>query len=543
MTDLVGLLYRADWSRLSLTAEVSVRRDLDLNRIRHDDEVPPPGEAEGVPPPWQLFRDFSGRLRAEREWEMATDQVGTETHRSTLLIRPGRRYREQGEDVASGCDGDRSWTATRKDGGWDVEADDGPASPLPPMLRPSWLLTGYTLETGEAVTVGGRDALRVVAVPRPQLWSRRPAGTRPLDRVEMLVDLGLGILLRHEEILDGRTLSVTELTGVRLDPDPVDDDRFVPPGGWDSGRDSGPAAPGGPVWEAGKLVTGLAERGIGALVKSWVSRSLEQDTRERPVAEMPPDPEPLPAGGPAVTDQMLHLLHDSRDRWATGITATLHHWQDMAANLTLIPDRVRRVGFGGYGHLIDAASERALTLHQVFRVSFDGSGRYRIEQTRSAGGFGGTIVGDGERQWWLDEDEWLAHPPGPPPHEVGKLLDPSWLLEHRLTGGAETTVGDRRGYRFAVAADAPMDGFPMSVDDVVADAELGILLRLISHKDSAPVARYELRDVVVGGDIRIDVPEGRPDDPKDELEWTDRLLTRQLTKEARSAFRNIFGGR
>jgi hypothetical protein len=543
MTDLVGLLYRADWSRLSLTAEVSVRRDLDLNRIRHEDEVPPPGEAKCVPPPWQLFRDFSGRLRAEREWEMATDQLGTETQRSTLLIQPGRRYREQGEDIASGCDGDRSWTAIRKDGGWDVEADDGPGSPLPPMLRPSWLLTGYTLEVGEAVTAGGREALRVVAVPRPQLWSRRPAGTRPLDRVEMLVDLGLGILLRHEEILDGRTLSVTELTGVRLDPDPVDDDRFVPPGGWDSGRDSGPAAPGGPVWEAGKLVTGLAERGVGALVKSWTSRSFEQDTRERPFTEMPPDPEPRPAGGPAVTDQMLHLLHDSRDRWATGITATLHHWQDMAAMMTQAPDSMRRLWFGGYGHLLDAASERAGTLHTVFRVSFDGSGRYRSEHALPAGGFGGTVVGDGERQWSLEEDEWLAHPPGPPPHEIGKLLDASWLLERRLTGGAETTIGDRRGYRFAVAAAAPMDGFGFSVDDVVADAELGILLSMVCHKDAAPVARYELRDVVVGGDIRIDVPERRPDDPDNQWEWMTGLITRQVKKEARSAFRNIFGGR
>ena len=369
MTDLVGLLYRADWSRLSLTAEVSVRRDLDLdlNRIRYEDEISPPGEAEGVPPPWQLFRDFSRRQRAEREWEMATDQLGTETHRSTLLIQPGRRYREQGEDFASGYDGDRSWTAIRKDGGWDVEADDGPESPRPPMLRPSWLLTGYTLEAGDAVTADGREALRVVAVPWPRVWSRRPAGARPLDRVEMLVDLGLGILLRHEEILDGRTLSVTELTGVRLDPDPVDDDRFVPPGGWDSGRDSGPAAPSGPVWETGKLFTGLAERGIGALVKSWASRSFEQATQEEPKAEMPPDPQPLPADGPAVTDQMLHLLHDSRDRWATGITATLHHWQDMAAVLTKVPDSVRRMGFGGFGYLLDAGSERIGTLHEVFR--------------------------------------------------------------------------------------------------------------------------------------------------------------------------------
>jgi hypothetical protein len=158
-------------------------------------------------------------------------------------------------------------------------------------------------------------------------------------------------------------------------------------------------------------------------------------------------------------------------------------------------------------------------LHQVFRLSFDGTGRYRIEQALPAGGFGGTIVGDGERQWWLDEDEWLAHPPGPPPHEIGKLLDSSWLLEHRLTGGAETTVGDRRGYRFAVAADGPMDGFPFSVDDVVADAELGILLRLTSHEDSAPAARYELRDVVLGGDIRIDVPEHSHGDPNNEREW------------------------
>ena len=37
MTDLVGLLYRADWTRLSLAAEVSTRRDLDLDRSQYDD--------------------------------------------------------------------------------------------------------------------------------------------------------------------------------------------------------------------------------------------------------------------------------------------------------------------------------------------------------------------------------------------------------------------------------------------------------------------------------------------------------------------------
>jgi len=263
MTDLVSLLYRADWSRLSLAADVYVRRDLDLDRAQTEADVAPPGH----------------------EWEMATDQLGTETRRSTLLIQPGRRYREQGEDRAGGCDGDRSWLAIREGDGWNVEADDGPEPPLPPMLRPSWLLTGYTLEAGEPVTVGEREALRLVATPRPGIWSRASAGTRPLDRVEMLVDAGLGILLRHEEILDGRTLSVTELTGVRLDPAPVDDDQFAPPGGWDSVPGSVPrAAPWGPGREAAKLFADLA---AGSLARSLRSRSFAQANTACPEGPRP----------------------------------------------------------------------------------------------------------------------------------------------------------------------------------------------------------------------------------------------------------------
>src|ERR1051325_4634836 len=116
MTGLVGLLYRADWSRLSLTAEVSVLRDLDLDRSRHEDEVPAAGH----------------------EWEAATDQLGTDVRRSTLLIQPGRRYRVGGEAGAGGSEGTRSGPAIRTDGAGHVEADDGAEPPLPPMLRPSW---------------------------------------------------------------------------------------------------------------------------------------------------------------------------------------------------------------------------------------------------------------------------------------------------------------------------------------------------------------------------------------------------------------------
>jgi hypothetical protein len=530
MTDLVGLLYRADWSRLSLTAEVSIRRDLDLDRSRHEDEVPAAGH----------------------EWEAATDQLGSDVRRSTLLIQPGRRYRVQGEDVASGSDGNRSWTAIRTDGAWHIEADDGAEPPLPPMLRPSWLLTGFTLETGEPVTADGRETLRVVATPRPRAWSRASADTRPLDRVEMVVDLGLGILLRHEEILDGRTLSVTELTGIRLDPDAVDDDQFAPPGGWDSVPGSAPRAePRGPGREAAKLFADLAAGGIGALVKSWASRPFEQDTQKEPVAEMPPDPEPLPADAPAVTDQLLRLLYDSRDSGASGFTATLHQWEDWAAVAARIPDDVRRLGFGGLGQFMDAAGEQRGTLHKVSRLSFDGSRRYRIESAAppdlaegSARHRGNTMVGDGRRCWQVFGDKWIAIADGPPA-EVVKLLDASGLLEHRLSGGAETTVGGRRGYRLRVTPDGPVPAKMYFADDVVADTDLGILLRLIYHTGSKPVSRWELRDVVVGDDIRIDIPEETLAAEDDDLASPARIaaqFARYAARDARSALRNIFGG-
>ena len=72
MRDLVSLLYDADWTRLRLAAEVTTSRDSDLDRT--DGRWPPP---------------FLGAARSGRVWEMATDQPGTRTDRSTLLIEPG----------------------------------------------------------------------------------------------------------------------------------------------------------------------------------------------------------------------------------------------------------------------------------------------------------------------------------------------------------------------------------------------------------------------------------------------------------------------
>ena len=69
--DLIRLLFRADWTRLRLAAEVTTSRDFDLDRNQcgADGSVPPPWlGAPGKPP------------RAGHVWEMATDQLGTRVH-------------------------------------------------------------------------------------------------------------------------------------------------------------------------------------------------------------------------------------------------------------------------------------------------------------------------------------------------------------------------------------------------------------------------------------------------------------------------------
>ena len=94
--------------------------------------------------------------------------------------------------------------------------------------------------------------------------------------------------------------------------------------------------------------------------------------------------------------------------------------------------------------------------------------------------------------------------------------------------------------------DGPVPAEMPFADDVVADTELGILLRLIYHAGSKPVSRWELRDVVVGGDIHIDIPEETLAADDDDLANPARiaaLFARYAARDARSALRNIFGGR
>jgi hypothetical protein len=172
-------------------------------------------------------------------------------------VAPGRRYRRQGEGTLSGSDGERGWRAVLEGGSWTVTGTGNPEPPLGELLRPSWLLAGFTLEITGRVTVDGRDALKVTATPRPGLWGQAAppgtgssgtgssgtgsSGTGVLNRQELVVDAELGILLRHEEMRAGKSLRVTELTGVQVGLAPPGDDGWArPPGGWDSAGQSTP---------------------------------------------------------------------------------------------------------------------------------------------------------------------------------------------------------------------------------------------------------------------------------------------------------------
>jgi hypothetical protein len=565
--DLVVLLYRADWTRLSLAAEVSHTIDHDLDALRSGTGALGAASLFGSPHGPRGLVPRSGRRArpSGNEWETATDLQGTETSRSTLLVAPGGRCRYQGDGFASGCDGDRSWQEFEEEGRL-VEMTGGPRPPLATLLRPSWLLNGYTLEIGGSATTLGREGLRVVATPRRSIRDAATRWGRPVDRVEVIVDPELGILLRHEEIFQGKRLSLTELVSVSFNPvEAADDAQFQPPSGWEAAeKDAETPAPRGPGWEVTKLVTGLAARGMGAWFKSSRFDTFGQATREEPDAAMPED-EPMPSAASPVSDEVLHLLYESESRQAPGIEATLHSWFDFAGWLSKFPDEVRQAGIGGFGSLVDAADLRIPAEHEVSRLRLSGPDRYRIDYVLRAGKSSLKAIScDGQRRWRILNEEVRVGPAEPAPlasplSQIANLFDPSWLLESRLTGGTETVIGGRRGYRLAVASNDPpavASGYSwwqsiFSPDEVVVDAELGFLLCSISHAGPRVAMREELRDVTTAysgepGDFQPDLPPGTrvveeepdhdaPPGPVNVPRAMADAFARKAAKEARSA--------
>ncbi len=209
---LVGLLHRADWARLSVSAEVS----------------------DG----------------------------------SSLLVAPGKRYRCENAEYMTGCDGVRAWALFRDEDDLDrsVHWIRGPEAPLRRLLCPAWLLEDSVLEVLGRGSACGRDALDVAVIRRPG----QPGGGGATDGwpapLRILVDAELGILLRIAE--PGREPEVIELVSADFDP-VIDPGMFVPPPGSRIAEDAGEVLGGAlsPAKWAATTAAGLAAGALGAWIR------------------------------------------------------------------------------------------------------------------------------------------------------------------------------------------------------------------------------------------------------------------------------------
>ena len=521
MTDLqgvIGLLHRADWTGLSLSADVHSETDQDLwtSRVR------------ATRPHW-LPEGRAWRFRENPEntpltWDEATgdELAGYHSWDTRLLIAPGGRYRQEYQDEPSGraigSDGERSWVWRPQDPAPPGHIAHKP--PLRPLFCPSELLTGYTLEVRGPVTACGRDAIAVQATPRADTGPG--LRTSLSDQLDVIVDAELGILLRYEATFEGQRLSLTELTAVVLDPpEAADLSRFAPPAGSrisQDPEDSPRETSSGPGREAANAVLGLAMGGLGAGIRLAPHLPGGHNIGEGDLQEAMPPAEPAvlePEGAPPPSDDLLYLLYRSGD--IPAFTAILDQWHDLRAMPAWAPDSLRAGGHGGVGYLLDsfpAMTHGKPVVHTVSRLRASGRDKYRIDDLAGRN-HPKTIACDGEHRWQVFADRTMVGPAKPMGGHMATVVDSSWLLGCRLSGGAEISYRGRRAYQLRVAKGgdgwwrAPVLFFPA---EVIVDAELGCLLRLISFAGDKPESWYELSGIgtepVPAAEFHLDIPPG-----------------------------------
>jgi hypothetical protein len=526
LPEVIGLLYRADWTRLSLSAGVRFEQDGDLARRRDKAVGAESMRRLGIRP------DLVGS--PSREQELDAERGGYHRWHAALLIAPGRRYRldyagDHGGQ-ADGSDGERAWTLRPPDAAPLAPRDFeyGPGLPVPALFCPASLLTRFALDVGGPVTACGREAIAVTAVPRHGAVesgsSRRPPAG---DRVELIVDAETGILLRREETFEGQLMTLIELTAVTMSPPEADDTaRFAPPAGSRPVR--GPEdAPGrsGLGWQVAANAAGLAADGLGA----WL-RLAPHLPGHRPataasfLAAMPsPEPGPLdPADGPPPSDDLLGLLYRSGqyDRDEPQIRgAAVRRWNDTMAFLGRLPGTFRAAGHGGVGYLLDTVAGNGTVTLSAGRLRIGGPALYYLDYSSWQGGTEPLVMAcDGEQYWGIHQNRARVGPARPMAGAIAGLIGSSWLLGERLSGGVEITYHGRRGYHLRVTRgdgarhEGPTMFYPA---DAIVDAETGSLLRLIAYDgdSGAPAEWWELDDVTTEPGDTADPAGFRPDIP------------------------------
>ena len=144
LPEVIGLLYRADWTRLSLSAELRSETD------REPLPLPRPSREE--------------RSHWYRAWPGQRQDNGRYVGRGALLIGPGGRWRlersvpgrgAEGE-AAEGNDGEHGWSWRPPEMGGPPPLPvkvNGAYPPVPELLCPSCLLGGFIVTSVSSVRV------------------------------------------------------------------------------------------------------------------------------------------------------------------------------------------------------------------------------------------------------------------------------------------------------------------------------------------------------------------------------------------------------
>jgi hypothetical protein len=206
----------------------------------------------------------------------------------------------------------------------------------------------------------------------------------------------------------------------------------------------------------------------------------------------------------------LELLHGAAAR-VTTLTATLLVWYDQERGMRAVEAAQQRHPRGAIAVLRPVgrgAPPPPSQYEQRILVHYRQPDRYRLHRQANAAAHPHDVlqVCDGEREWTYVAAERTAYVQPPCPHELLRLLDPSWLA-----AACTLRVAGHTGYEGRAALE--LDGRPRpdpaalhqyhhldgDAEELhaVLDAETGLLLSLSSRFDGAPYKVERLTDVIV----------------------------------------------
>ncbi len=516
ISDLVALVYRADWTQLSLSATISRTFDPDVDERLSQRKA---AEVRRVIGAWPRV----GHPRPEHDDE--DDDVTPRDVERRVLIAPGGRCRvESSSGYLTLSDGGQSWVvgpADDEDEGGDtaeVVAERQaeairPGSEFGGLLTPRWLIACYDLQITGETAAGGRPAIRVTGTPRAASGRRR--GTyHLLDRVEVLVDAELGILLRSQQIFEGQTRESAELCDLVIGPAEAGmPEMFAPPPDVRVEDEEQPfddfQPPAGVGWQVAGAAAGAAANALGFAIRHAPRKKTAWPTDDDEPS-MPADAE-LTArdweGGQPPDDGVVNVLYRT-GLPLPALTAELHEWIDAQAWMQFgraMMDKIPEpfAGLLGPDALWDALGERAEDGggHRIARLAVQLPGRYRLDYL--SGHWNKrykSIACDGEHTTKLFDDRVATGPVRPLDASFAAMLDSAWLLNGwRLSVAGPTTVAGRSGVAIrAVAVGTADNGADNTFTgaDVVVDTELGVLLRNTTYAGGRATTRTELRGVV-----------------------------------------------